>query len=790
MSVPSPNNPEKVDDHPSWQKDQLVEVNRQLQLEVHRLQERVRILSDSEEQHRMLFDQAAAGFARVDVEGRFADVNRKLCEMFGYTREEMLKLKWTDVTHPTHIDRNAKGTRDMFAGVYSTYIVDKQYVRRDGSPFWAHLTASLVRSTDGQPRCFVSMIEDISERKSAQDMLAKSQQQLQSILDYTTAVIYIKEPGGKYELVNRRFEELFHVVSKEIAGKTDFEIFPPETAQNFRANDIQVLQSRKAMEIEELVPHDDGLHTYISVKFPVFDASGRPVALCGISTDITERKKAEAEILKAKESAEQASQAKSRFLANISHEVRTPIMAILGAAEMIRSKTAPADETTENGEVIWRNGRHLLALVDELLDQSMMDADRMRVSRSACSLPEIIADIGAIASPLSRGKPLDFQIIIETSLPEKITTDRTRLTQAAVNLVQNAIKFTAKGHVYVKVRFDQVENSPFLTIAVDDTGVGIASTDLNRIFEPFVQVSPGSQNASAGVGLGLSMARWIVQRLGGTLRVQSQPGMGSTFAITIPVGPINATNWITSEQAHQWCQRPDRDVMPVNVRLCGEVLLAEDAQDVRRLLSQALDRTGVRVTAVADGRQAVAAAAAHPFDLILLDIRMPELSGMEAARVIRDGGYTGPLIALTASTTTSEHDRILRTGFDELWSKPLSLSRFIELTSAYLRSSPGLMGQTSGDTQQLLKSAVREFAQGLSERMSRLHAAVAGGDTCAADDILHQLIGSSGIHGFMDLSRQARLVHEACTAGQLTVTSDSYRRLVDLAGKVITTKSA
>ncbi len=759
----------------------LEESNLQLRQEIQRLTERETALRESEEQYRMIFEQAAAGFAHVGLDGTFLNVNQQMCEMFGYLRNQLLTKRWAELTHPADLTSNFAKAEQMVAGEFSTYCTEKRYIRQNGSAFWADLTATLVRAADGQPKYFVSVIVDISQRKHAQELLRKSEQRLQSILDHTTAVIYIKDPRGRYELVNRRYEELFHTTCQEILGQTDFDVFPQEWAQKFRTNDLKIIETRMPLELEEVVPQDDGLHTYLSVKVPILDASGRPVAICGISTDITERKRAEAEMREAKESAEQASLAKSRFLANISHEIRTPIMAMLGAAEVIRGDELAVEEVHDRGEVILRNGRHLLALVDDLLDQSRIDAGRLDVVRTSCSLPEIMADVYAITSPLFKDQ-IDFQIIYETSVPEAITTDRTRLVQAVVNLVHNAIKFTSQGHVHVKVRLDRVEQSPFLTILVEDTGKGIAHTDTNRIFEPFTQLGK-TQNALGGMGLGLHLARGIAQRLGGSLDVRSRLGVGSLFTLRIPVGPLESQEWITAEEAGQWLRlHKEKSFGPLET-LSGTVLLAEDSEDVRKLLTYALEKAGATVIAVADGKTAVETARQRHFDLILLDIRMPEMSGLDAARAIRNANYSGPLIALTASTTRTEQE-ILKAGFDELWSKPISLKGLVKLASAFLHSQPLQPVQTSEKINDRLAVIRAEFARGLPARMGRLHTALANNDLNTAGQILHQVVGSSGIHGYMDFSEQAQVVYTQCKSGELSPHSAELLRLYEMARQI------
>lgn len=779
----SPNQQAPLDADPRIQS--LPETTRHLQEQVQRLAVENQGLRESEEQYRMIFQQAAAGFAHVDLEGHFLNVNQKLCDMLGYSREELLRRRWADVTAPTSLAENLEGRDRMLRGEMSTYVADKQYIRKDGQPIWVHLTVSLVRMPEGQAKYFVTVVQDITQRKREQELLYKSQQQLRSILDYTTAFVYIKDASGRYELINRLFERLFEKTREEVIGRTDFDIFPEELARRYRENDMRVLQLQKPLELEEVAQLRDGLHTYISVKVPILDAQGRSLAVCGISTDITERKHVEAEMLRAKEAAEQANQTKSQFLANISHEIRTPIMALLAAAEMMRGGGLSREQVAEHSEVVLRSGRHLLSLVDDLFDQSRIDSGRLEVVRETCRLPELMADVYAVTAPLLR-KPVNLIFQYDTDVPEHLTTDRKRLTQAVINLVHNAIKFTQHGHIHVHVSAKFEQQVPFLVITVEDTGEGIAPADVNKIFEPFTQLDAGRQHAFGGMGLGLALARSIAVRLDGSLDVRSELGKGSTFRLRVPVGPLEERPWVSREVASQWGLLSRNDKSP-SISLRGKVLLAEDADDVRRLMSEALRGAGAEVLDVPDGHLAVVAVQSGSFDLVLLDVRMPLVDGLEAAKRIRSMGYAGPMIALTASTTATEHERILTAGFDDLWPKPLSLQHLITLCSAYLQGDP----QTSRDSTIVRKmDQIRgDYVRKLEGVIRSLRTALEQQDFDKAGDVLHRLVGSSGVMGFSELATQAARLYELCKAGELDVGSAVYSRFEHLAQRVVDSHS-
>jgi CheY-like chemotaxis protein/anti-sigma regulatory factor (Ser/Thr protein kinase) len=278
-------------------------------------------------------------------------------------------------------------------------------------------------------------------------------------------------------------------------------------------------------------------------------------------------------------------------------------------------------------------------------------------------------------------------------LPARVRTDRRWLTQAVVNLVNNAIKYTDQGKVEVRIGCEADASPARLKIAVEDTGVGIAPQDVERIFETFTQVRAMSQRTSEGFGLGLSIARSIAQRLGGALTVQSTLGRGSTFTLTVPVETPADVKWI---EPGALPEHPG--FVPVHrSRLQGRVLLADDAVDVRRTMTKALRDAGADVVAVADGVDALnAVRSPNEFDLILLDLRMPKLDGEKTAAELRRRGCRSAVIAFTAHAATGDRDTVVKAGFDDVWSKPISLQELVERASAYLPGTDSLRRPRAG----------------------------------------------------------------------------------------------
>ena len=379
--------------------------------------------------------------------------------------------------------------------------------------------------------------------------LGESKRLLLAIIDNSTAVVYVKDLEGRYLLINRRFEELFHVTREAAAGKTDHDLFPKVRADAFRDFDRQVLTTGTAMEAEEIAPQDDGLHTYISIKAPLYDAAGIPYATCGISADITERKRAEEALLKAHEELEQRivertrelSEAnlklkeldhmKSMFIASTSHELRTPLNAIIGFTGMTLQGLSGKlnEEQQDNLTRAYRSAKHLLELITDIIDISKIEAGKIGTFPEEFPLEELVGKAIALVTPQLQVKGLP----LEREIPAGLTmyADRKRLLQCLTNLLSNAAKFTEKGKIVVTAR----EAQGRIELSVTDSGIGIAEGDLPRLFKPFERLESHLRVQAGGTGLGLYLtAKLVADILRGTISVQSREGEGTTFTLSLP----------------------------------------------------------------------------------------------------------------------------------------------------------------------------------------------------------------------------------------------------------------
>ncbi len=401
------------------------------------------------------------------------------------------------------------------------------------------------------------------ERQVAEEALRKSRALLQSIIDNSTAIIYVKDLEGRYLLINRRFEELFHVTREAVPGKTDFDLFPKFRADAYRGFDQRVLAAGTAMEAEEVAPQDDGLHTYISIKAPLYDEADHPYAVCGVSTDITERKRAEEALRKAHEELEQRviertkelSEAnvklqemdhfKSMFIASMSHELRTPLNSVIGFSSILLNEwVGPLnEEQKENLALILRSGKHLLALINDVIDVSKIETGKIESLIEEFDIYDLIAEAVNLTVRDAQGKGLELKV---EAIHLTVNTDRRRLLQCVINLLSNAVKFTERGSVRVNVRRVNDVGAPvtlppsvdrnFVDISVEDTGIGLQEQEMPKLFQPFVRIVSSYKVIVPGTGLGLYLTkRLATEVLKGDIMCESAYGRGSIFTLRIPV---------------------------------------------------------------------------------------------------------------------------------------------------------------------------------------------------------------------------------------------------------------
>lgn len=449
----------------------------------------------------------------------------------------------------------------------------------------------------------------------------------------------------------------------------------------------------------------------------VYDADGGPAHLEGTCIDATERhqrqrieREREQERLE-KELARNSAEAKSQFLANMSHEIRTPLAAIIGYGETLLDTDLSEQERRSSAETVVRSGRHLLDLVNDILDHSKIDANKLDVEIASVNLPELLEEIRAFFAPRAREKGLEFQITCEFPLPETIRTDPTRFRQIIINLCGNALKFTENGSISLIVRCDQQREQ--LVARVVDSGIGMKPEQLERLFDPFAQGSAAIARQYGGTGLGLSISRRLAEMLGGDITVSSTYGEGSQFEVSIATGALDDTHFLRA--ASELGERRRSLARVEAPRLAGRILCVEDNDVNRRLVSLLVSRTGADIVHVSNGAEALEMASREPFDVILMDIQMPVMNGRDATAALREAGINTPVVALTANVMAEDIADYLAAGCNEHLAKPIDKQRFYEVLARYLKAQSDqyrgkvLVAEDSDDNRRLVERMLRRL---------------------------------------------------------------------------------
>lgn len=378
----------------------------------------------------------------------------------------------------------------------------------------------------------------------------------------------------------------------------------------------------------------------------------------------------------AKIEAERSNQAKSAFLANMSHEIRTPIGIIMGFVELLKEAGLSLDDSLEYHSIIDRNSRHLLRIIDDILDLAKVEAGKVVIEKIEFSLIEFLAEFSSLANLKARENGIIFEFKPETLIPEFVISDPTRVRQILLNIVGNAIKFTEKGRVEFAVQYvDQT-----LRFKVKDTGRGISDIQRKHLFQAFSQADSSTTRKFGGTGLGLVLTKKLTQALGGDFNlIESEFGKGSTFEASIPVTIqpnvklIPPENFQIDSTSFTGMDLHEADLKDL------KILLVEDSPDNQFLIKKMLSKTGAKITSANDGAEGAKLALAHQYDVILMDIQMPIMDGHEAVRKLRAQGYTRPIVALTAHAMKDERERAVHSGFSHFLTKPIHRKNLIDL---------------------------------------------------------------------------------------------------------------
>jgi two-component system, sensor histidine kinase and response regulator len=624
--------------------------------------------------------------------------------MTGYAPEELLRLTYRDLTPEKWHDFEQKIVEEQVLIRGYSQIYEKEYRQKDGTVFPVELRTILLKDETGANSGMWAILRDITERKRSEKALAESQAQLLALFNSTNNMIWSVDPETfGLTTFNRSLSDYFFIGHglKIKAGMTPDDLLPPEYAVQWRA-----FYARALWDGSYVTEYSTSVgKTTLLLSINPLKRDGIVFGISVFGRNITERKQAEedlrkyqehleemvnertAKLLIATEQADAANRAKSTFLANMSHELRTPLNSILGIAQLMERDAGFPREHRDTLKILSRSGSHLLELINDVLEMSKIDAGKMAPVLTNFDLPSFLGDLEEMIRLRADQKSLELVFERRSDLPQFIETDVRMVRQILVNILGNAIKYTEKGRITLRVGFTESTDPAFearpgssghLEFEAEDTGIGIAEEDRQRIFEPFEQLNPG-RTAREGTGLGLTLSRMFIELLGGAITFRSEVGRGSTFAFHVGVK--------RAEGARMHTQEADRRVIGL---MPGQppfrLLIVDDSAENRFVLRQLLEGVGLTVLEAAGGQEAVDLYKNDPPHLIWMDLRMPAMDGNEAARRIREAGRERrtPIVALTAGVMEGQGPSSDYGVFDDQVYKPFREAEIFAMLEKHL----------------------------------------------------------------------------------------------------------
>jgi PAS domain S-box-containing protein len=756
-------------------------------------------LRASEERTRLILETANDAFIGMDIQGRITDWNARAEATFGWSRHEVLGRPLEQVIIPARYRQQHLAGLQRFQATGQGALLNKwielNALHRDGHEFPVELTVWPIRS--GSTFQFNAFVHDITARKEAEKALRDSEALYHSLVEHLPLCVFRKDLQERVTFGNRRFCETMGRSLEQLLGKTDFDFFPPQLAEKYQRDDRQVIATGQVLEDVEEHYRLDGERGYVQVlKTPVLDSRGRVVGTQGIFWDVTARKQAEQAREAARDAAEAANRAKSEFLANISHEIRTPMNAIIGMTELVLA-TSLTDEQRDYLDTVRTSADWLLTVINDILDYSRIEAGKFLLDPRPFRLRELLDDTLSTLAVRAQQKGLKLACHIAPDVPDGLVGDPARLRQVLVNLIGNAIKFTEHGEVVISVgqaaslsqaedRLAACPTEVELYFSVRDTGIGIPTDKQQAIFAPFIQADSGLARKYGGTGLGLTISSQLVAMMQGKTWVESVVDEGSTFHFTVRLG-LDETSLPVAPVA-----------APLPSLRALRILLAEDNPFNQKLAIGLLEKQGHTVVVAQNGHEVLHLLPRQRFHLVLMDVQMPGMDGLEATAAIRRSeqatGEHIPIIAMTAYAMKGDRERCLAAGMDGYLSKPVRSAELFDAIDKLVAHSqpadtpavhegdlPTLEWEEAldivGGDQQLLGELVGVFLREVPNWMEDLHQAVAAGNGAGIRVGAHRFKGALSQLGAQQAAALALRLEGMAREGNLDEAGNTWTAL-------------
>ena len=610
---------------------------------------------------------------------------------------------------------------------------------------------------------FKDLEKEIQDKSEQEAQARRLSTLLRSIIDASPDLIYYRNEEGRFAGCNRIAELMTGKTEQELLGLTPKDVYEEELARQIVASDHEVLETNASITEELWLRFADGRRRYFEMKrVPFFDKEGNRLGLLSFGRDMTERKQAE-------NAAAKASTDKTRFIATISHELRTPLNGIVGLSRMLRD-TELSDEQFNWVSTIYASAITLGNIFNDIIDLDKLDRDKLELSLKTISLKDFTEELSSIIRLLAADKQLELKTTINEPLPRLVEIDGTRLRQILWNILFNAVKFTQKGHVSLTVSSTKPDgDKAYVTFVIEDTGVGIPESEIEKIFAMYYQVDHPDHQSATGTGIGLAICKQMVDLMKGEIHVSSKVGKGTRFEIVLPVQISNSPMKVAQLQ-----------VTGLNI------LLVEDIELNVMVAKALLEKLGQKVDVAMTGQEAIDKVRENQYDLILLDIQLPDMTGFDVASTIieEDLVMQTPIVALTANVI-KKRDEYLENGMDDVIAKPIKKSRVIEVFNELFHAPPApleidgeverpepnktlsnildmdllqMLVDTIGD--EMVRASVKVFQEKMPEYMEILQLSLSADEKSEVCSQAHKIKGAAGSVGLARVQRIANQIQQ------------------------------
>lgn len=680
-------------------------------------------LGKSEKKYRELVDDATDIIYELDENGKFTFVNVIMQKMTGYAKEELLALFYLDIIYPDDQKMVADFYREQRQRHEPVSYLEFRVLTKEGTIIWVGQNVKMSFENNWMYRVN-AVCRDITKIKTTEIQLSQQRVLLRTIIDNIPVNIYVKNRQSQKILANRaEYEYLGATSEEEMLGKNDWDLYPTESAIISLAEDARILRGESMINMETVSTRKDGSTCYfLSSKFPLRDSDNMIIGIVGISIDVSESRNVRDALQKAKEKAEEAARAKSAFLSTMSHEIRTPLNGIIGLINMLFDQH-PREDQLENLKLLKFSSDNLLTIINDILDFNKIEAGKVDLEKITFALPDLLKQYYRVHKLKADEQGIQLKLNLDETLPAHVAGDPVRIGQVLNNLLSNAIKFTRQGEVELSARVQEKKDREFKIIfKVKDSGIGIPPERLASIFTGFTQAHAEITRKFGGTGLGLSISQRLLQLMGSDIQVRSVPGEGSEFFFSLTLEEASTPKYAAKANEEK-------------VQTGLKVLVIDDNPINLVVAKGMLGNFGCEVTTANSGAEALSLISANRFQVILIDLQMPEMDGFEVARKIREqeGDYfkNVPLIAASADVTTEVRDLALEAGMDDYVGKPLRVADLNDLLKKYgvkieftEDSILSKIQQMSGGDDSFSKELSRHILTNLDELKEAMHHAL------------------------------------------------------------------